>query len=181
MILPDRGIREMVWPSNGSPEIFVPSDRAEFGAIQEQQIQPASLDVRLARNIISHSKIGDANRWIHDEGWILEPGECILGTLVESFNMNADNVAARIEGKSSWARRFLTIHSAGFIDPGFCGDVTLEIKNDGKRPIVLLPGCKIAQVSFQFLAGPALRLYGDPALGSHYQNQVGATRSWIQG
>lgn len=172
----------MVWPSNsGTQTILVPFERVEFGPIEEKQIQPASLDVRLARNIISHTKIGDANRWIHDEGWTLDPGDCILGTLVETFNMSADNVAARIEGKSSWARRFLTIHSAGFIDPGFRGDVTLEIKNDGHRPINLLPGCKIAQVSFHFLSHPADRIYGDPGLGSHYQYQVGATPSWIQG
>lgn len=177
-ILPDKGIREMVWPSNGTaPSIFVPCDRLDMGEIKELQIQPASLDVRLAREIIRHpsGEFIDMN----DEGYSLAPGECILASLVERFRMGADNVVGRIEGKSSWARKFLSIHAAGFIDPGFCGDLTLELKNDGHARITLLPGVRIAQISFQFLAGPVQRMYGHNNLGSHYQYQCGPTESWM--
>jgi dCTP deaminase len=84
-----------------------------------------------------------------------------------------NDVVARIEGKSTWARQFLTVHSAGFIDPGFHGDVTLELKNDGEVPIYLFPGVAIAQMSFQYLSARAIRPYGTKALNSHYQSQEG--------
>lgn len=175
----DSAIRELVAPTNGvKPQVFVPPKRTEFGPVLDQQVQPASLDVRLARELIRHPDGSDLR--MGDQGYILEPGECLLGTLVESFEMRTDNLAARIEGKSSWARKFLTVHSAGFIDPGFCGDITLELKNDGHKRLLLLPGVIIAQVSFHFLAGPVERMYGEMALGSHYQFQRGPTESCLR-
>jgi deoxycytidine triphosphate deaminase len=109
----------------------------------------------------------------------MAPGECLLGSLVERFRMNAVNVVAEVKGKSSWARKFLTIHAAGLIDPGFCGDITLEMKNDGHARIQLFPGDRIAQVSFFFTSAPVTRVYGDQGLNSHYQHQDGPTRFWV--
>jgi dCTP deaminase len=175
-MLPDRAIRKMVWPPNdAAPAIFVPFDRLErFGPISDSQIQPASLDVRLGPDFIEHPS---GSRHRYEDAIHIQPGECLLASLVERLDMRSDNVAARIEGKSSWARRFLTVHSAGFIDPGFTGDVTLELKNDGKQPLRLPIGCMIAQISFHFLAAPAERLYGEKGLHSHYQGQIGTTEA----
>jgi dCTP deaminase len=175
----DTQISELVWPTNGAkPTVFVPEERKEFGHIIGAQLQPASLDLRLADQFVRHpdrQRFGTDSRW----PYVLSPGECVLATTVERFRMRADNVVARIEGKSSWARKFLTIHAAGFIDPGFCGDITLELKNDSWEKIELRPGVLIAQVCFEFLDAPAARLYGDSSLGSHYQGQKGPTPSCL--
>lgn len=177
-MFPDKAIREAVWPTNAAhPNVFVPGDRAQrFGPIAEEQIQPASLDVRLGSDFVSHPW-GERYEIHEGQFYTLRPGKCVLGSLVERLDMRADNVAARIEGKSTWARRFLTVHSAGFIDPGFTGDVTLELKNDGEIDIRLWPGVLIAQISFHFLAAPAERLYGEKGLYSHYQGQLGTTEA----
>lgn len=175
----DKIIREAIWPTNGArPTVYVPEERAEFGHIIDAQLQPASLDLRLADQFIRHP---DGQRFGKDARYpyVLSPGECVLATTVERFYMNCDNVVARIEGKSSLARQFLTIHAAGFIDPGFCGDITLELKNDGWKKFELRPGMLIAQVCFEFLDAPAERLYGDRELGSHYQGQEGPTPSCL--
>jgi dCTP deaminase len=173
----DKIIREAVWPTNGAdPTVYVPDERKEFGHIIDAQLQPASLDLRLADEFIRHP---DGQRFGNARTYLLSPGECVLATTVERFAMSADNVVARIEGKSSLARRFLTIHAAGFIDPGFHGDITLELKNDGWKKFELRPGMLIAQVCFEFLDAPAERLYGNQELGSHYQDQEGPTPSCI--
>jgi dCTP deaminase len=155
--------------------VYVPRDRYDqFGPIQDSQIQPASLDVRLSDHFITHPE--GARVFATNEFWTLQPGDCILGSIVERFRL-ADNEVARVEGKSSWARHFLTVHSAGFIDPGFHGDITLELKNDGHHEIELRPGAVIAQVSFQLLVAPAVRPYGSRGLNSHYQGQRNTTPS----
>lgn len=179
-MIPDKGIRKMVWPTNGArPTVFVPADRLErFGPIVASQVQPASLDVRLSGEFVRHP---DGQKFSTDSPYRLSPGECVLGSLVETLEMRSDNVVARIEGKSSWARKFLTIHSAGFVDPGFIGDLTLEIKNDGMGMLELVPGVRIAQISFQFLSAPVDRLYGSAGLKSHYQGQKGPTQSCLSG
>jgi dCTP deaminase len=175
MMLSDRAIRESIWPTNAvAPTVYVPIERDEFGDIAPSQVQPASLDVRLDRDFIRHPS-GERVRVRPGATYSMAPGECLLGCLVERLRMTADNLVARIEGKSSLARKFLTVHSAGFIDPGFCGDLTLELKNDGHGRIELVPGMLIAQLSFQFLAAPAMTLYGQRELNSHYQNQRGPT------
>jgi dCTP deaminase len=177
MMIPDVGIREMVWPSNGAQAaVWIPEHYATFGPITEDQIQPASLDVRLAPDFIRHPS-GERVTVRPGCTYSLAGGECILGSLIEALDMNTSNVAARIEGKSTWARQFLTVHSAGFIDPGFRGAVTLELKNDGHSRLELRPGVAIAQISFHFLAAPAERLYGGVGLNSHYQNQTGTTEA----
>lgn len=172
MMYPDWMIREGIEAED--PIAFVPEERLEaFGPIEDFQIQPASLDVRLGPDLVLHPS-GRASL-LESYGRYLNPGQCILASLVERLNMRSNMVAARIEGKSSWARRFLTVHSAGFIDPGFKGDVTLELKNDGEEPVFLSPGLVIAQISFHQIAAPVQRMYGDPGLNSHYQFQEGAT------
>lgn len=181
-MLHDYAIRQGVFPSpealarGAGRTAYVPEERLHlFGEIKPSQIQPASLDVRLSNQFITHPE--DARVTLDSNGfWTLGPGECILGSLVERFHIG-DNEVARVEGKSTWARHFLTVHSAGFIDPGFHGDITLELKNDGHRDIELRPGAIIAQVSFQFLVAPAVRPYGSPGLNSHYQGQRGTTPS----
>lgn len=181
-MLHDYAIRQGVFPSpealarGAGRTAYVPRERlAFFSEIADSQIQPASLDVRLGCQFVTHP---DGDRvWVDPGGFrLLSPGECILGSLVERFHLG-DNEVARVEGKSSWARKFLTVHSAGFIDPGFHGDITMELKNDGHDSIKLRPGSVIAQVSFQFLVAPAVRPYGSPGLNSHYQGQRGTTPS----
>lgn len=171
MILPDTHIRAAL--HSDQPWAYVPGVREQFGEIDDSQIQPASLDVRLGPDFVAHPS-GREFSVPRGQGVYLRSGECVLASLVECFVIPAD-VVARVEGKSSWARRFLTVHSAGFIDPGFRGDITMELKNDGGLMLELRPGMVIAQVSFQQMLGMAARPYGSPGLGSHYQGQSGAT------
>jgi dCTP deaminase len=174
MILPDWMIRELVIIGEF---VYVPKERqALYGDDIRSQIQPASLDVRLAgefRDYVTGETIWSGLK--PGDHLALDPGECILGSLVEAFRI--PDIVARVEGKSSWARKFLTVHSAGFIDPGFIGDITLELKNDGYAPLYIPVGCAIAQVSFHQMAAPADRPYGSAGLNSHYQNQCGPTKS----
>jgi dCTP deaminase len=173
-------IEEVVFPTNGTkPMVFIPPKRhSRFGeSIAWSQIQPASLDVRLGSTFLRHPS-GEEVEVAEGQAYSMAAGECLLASLVETVEMRCDNVSIRVEGKSSWARKFLTIHAAGFVDPGFCGDITLELKNDGHSRIELRPGVPIAQLSFHFLDAPARRLYGSEGLGSHYQYQKGPTSSW---
>lgn len=129
-----------------------------------EQLQPASYDLRL-QDIYGHG-------YQH----MLQPGEFVLGGTIEQVNVPGSMVA-RIEGKSSLARKGIIVHTAGFIDPGFSGKLTLEITNLGSESFFLANGMLIAQLAFQFLDRPAKRPYGHPDLGSHYQNQAGAAPS----
>lgn len=157
---------------------MVPADRYQrFGGISNVQVQPASLDVRLGAEFIRHPD-GEEFHLAEGRDYILSPGECVLGSLVETVHM-PNYAIGRIEGKSSLARHFLTVHSAGFIDPGFQGDITLELKNDGMRRFALRPGMTIAQISFQSLEAVPHRPYGTEGLNSHYQGQRGPTQSCI--
>jgi len=109
--------------------------------------------------------------------FVLEPGAFVLASTYEAIALGA-NIAARCEGKSSLGRLGLVVHStAGFIDPGFEGTVTLELSNSTDRPIILYPGMKIAQLCFFRLPSPSTILYGSRAAKSHYQNQSGPTVS----
>ncbi|MDR1264212.1 MAG: dCTP deaminase [Propionibacteriaceae bacterium] len=154
-------------------------------------LQPASLDVRLDHQfrifqnhrypvIDPAADQTDLTRPVVLEGdapFVLHPGEFALGSTYERVAL-PDDVAARIEGKSSLGRLGLLTHStAGFIDPGFQGHVTLELSNTATLPILLYPGMKIGQLCFFKLSSPAARPYGSPALGSHYQGQRGPTPS----
>ena len=112
-----------------------------------------------------------------DEGFILHPGEFVLASTFEQVTL-ADDIAARLEGKSSLGRLGLLTHStAGFIDPGFSGHVTLELSNMATLPIRLWPGMKIGQLCFFTLSSPAERPYGQGATHSRYYGQRGPTAS----
>src|SRR3954449_2681232 len=112
-----------------------------------------------------------------DEPFILHPGEFVLGSTLEVVSL-PDDLVARLEGKSSLGRLGLLIHStAGFIDPGFEGNVTLELSNVANLPITIYHGMKIGQISFMQLSEPAESPYGTGELGSKYQGQMGPTPS----
>lgn len=158
-------------------------------------LQPASLEVRLGDRFRVFT-----DRWdcidpeVEQPGltgqvlvgpagqFILGPGEFVLGTTVERVKVGG-SISVRLEGKSSWGRLGLLVHAtAGWIDPGFDGHVTLELSNVNRFPIVLRPGRPIGQLCVFQLSRPARNLYGDRAvLGSRYQGQVGPTesRSWM--
>lgn len=107
----------------------------------------------------------------------LEPGAFVLASTYEGVSLGS-NIAARLEGKSSLGRLGLLIHvSAGFIDPGFDGQITLELSNLTNKTIILYPGMKIGQLCFFRLPSPTTILYGSRAAGSHYQHQSGPTTS----
>ena len=113
------------------------------------------------------------------ETFILHLGEFVLASTVERVTIS-DKLAARLEGKSSMGRIGLMIHStAGFIDPGFTGDITLELSNVARIPISLTPTMRIGQLSFFQLSSPCDFPYGSPELGSRYQGQQGPTASRI--
>ncbi|TFD62052.1 dCTP deaminase [Cryobacterium suzukii] len=154
-------------------------------------IQPSSVDVRLDRlfRLFDNHKYAyidpaeDQPELTHlietkpDEPFILHPGEFVLGATYEQVTL-PDNVAARLEGKSSLGRLGLLTHStAGFIDPGFSGHVTLELSNVATLPIKLWPGMKIGQLCFFQLSSPAEKPYGSSEYGSRYQGQRGPTAS----
>lgn len=158
MILSDKSIRRLV----GERDMIMP--------FAEEYLQPASYDCRLKEVLAFGHK---------HECYVINPKEFVLGGTLEKISLPA-NVVARIEGKSSLARKGLMIHTAGFIDPGFSGYLTLEITNHSEKPIDLIAGQLIAQVAFQWMDDDADRPYGHPDLGSHYQNQEGVTRSHLK-
>ena len=154
-------------------------------------IQPSSIDVHLDRffRLFDNHKYSvidpaapqeELTRLVEVEAggeFVLHPGEFVLGSLYEVVTLGAD-VAARLEGKSSLGRLGLLTHStAGFIDPGFSGHVTLELSNTSTLPIKLYPGMKIGQLCFFELSSPAEYPYGRAEAGSHYQGQRGPTAS----
>jgi dCTP deaminase len=114
---------------------------------------------------------------IGEEPFVLHPGEFVLGSTLERVRL-PDDLVARLEGKSSLGRLGLLIHStAGFIDPGWDGNVTLELSNVANLPITIYHGMKIGQISFMQLSEPAEHPYGGSGLGSKYQGQRGPTPS----
>lgn len=154
-------------------------------------IQPSSVDVRLDRyfRLFDNHKYPfidpaeDQPELTHlievdpKEPFILHPGEFVLGSTYEQVTL-PDNIAARLEGKSSLGRLGLLTHStAGFIDPGFSGHVTLELSNVATLPIKLWPGMKIGQLCFFQLSSPAINPYGTGAYANRYQGQRGPTAS----
>ena len=154
-------------------------------------IQPSSVDVKISnlfrvfRNhtagVIDVKKdMTDLTKLVEnplDGVFMLHPGEFVLGSTLERVGV-PDDLVARVEGKSSLGRLGLLIHStAGFIDAGFDGHVTLELANVANLPITLYPGMKIGQVSFMKMTSPAENPYGSGAKGSKYQGQRGPTPS----
>jgi dCTP deaminase len=154
-------------------------------------VQPSSVDVRLDRffrvfenhlypHIDPSVEQPDLTRLIEarpDEPFVLHPGEFALASTYEVVSL-PDDIAGRLEGKSSLGRLGLLTHStAGFIDPGFSGHVTLELSNVATLPIMLWPGMKIGQLCLFRLSSPAEHPYGSAVYGSRYQGQRGPTAS----
>lgn len=180
MLLSDRDIR-----------LELASGRVLLEPFDDAMVQPSSVDVRLDRffRLFDNHKYPvidpaqdqpDLTRLVEvapDEPFVLHPGEFVLGATHERVTL-PDDVAARLEGKSSLGRLGLLTHStAGFIDPGFTGHVTLELSNVATLPITLWPGMKIGQLCFFRLSSPAENPYGSGASGSRYQGQRGPTAS----
>ena len=152
-------------------------------------VQPASYDLKLDKTILKPTpanvpvdlrfhepKDFMESRQI-DDGYILFPGDSVLANTVEYLVVPPDMVA-RVEGKSSLGRLFIAVHvTAGFVDPGYKGQITLEIVNLGKWSVNLYPYMKIAQVNFHQMEGPCNVPYGSSGLGSHYQGQTGPVAS----
>ena len=156
-----------------------------------EMLQPSSIDIRLDKyfRVFDNHKYpdidpaadqSDLTREVVPEGdapFILHPGEFVLGSTYETVTL-PDDLAARVEGKSSLGRLGLLTHAtAGFVDPGFSGHVTLELANVATLPIRLYPGMKIGQLCFFRLSTPAEHPYGSAAYGSRYQGQRGPTPS----
>lgn len=138
-------------------------------------IQPASVELHLDDKIIANpvGKTHPSIRKVLEDGYVypLLPGESILASTVEKVTVPPDLVG-EVWGKSSLARIFLQVHcTAGYIDPGFIGKITLELTNLSNEIVELRKGMKIAQIAFDELRTPATLAYGNPALGSHYQYQ----------
>ncbi len=180
MLLSDRDIRTAIETKRVVIEPFDPN-----------MVQPSSLDVRLDR----YFRVFENHRYPHidpavdqpeltrlvepsgDEPFVLHPGEFVLASTYEIVTLG-DDISARLEGKSSLGRLGLLTHStAGFIDAGFSGHLTLELSNVATLPIKLWPGMKIGQLCFFALSSPAEEPYGSGRPGSRYQGQRGPTPS----
>ena len=183
MVLSDRAIRRLV-----------EEGRIGIAPYDATLMQPSSLDVRVDRLFrvfrnsrypyidgkLEQEELTELVEVAADEAFILHPGEFVLGSTLERVRL-PDDLVARLEGKSSLGRLGLLIHStAGFIDPGFDGHVTLELSNVANLPITIYPSMKIGQLSFMQLSEPAETPYGSGQLGSKYQGQRGPTpsRDW---
>lgn len=180
MVLSDRTIRDEI-----------AAGRIVVKPIDLDDIQPASIDLHLDCRFLVFAntrqpfidvrqpldELTEAVQIDAGTPFMLHPGEFALGSTQERIEL-PDDLVARLEGKSSLGRMGLLIHStAGFVDPGWQGRLTLELSNVARLPIALYPGMKIGQISFLRLSTPAERLYGSPELGSKYQGQSGPTAS----
>ena len=159
--------------------------------LDADDIQPSSVDLHLGDDfqVFRNSRYPYIDPGRNQEGlterefasteepFVLHPGEFVLGTTLERIGL-PDDIVGRLEGKSSLGRLGLLIHStAGYVDPGWNGRLTLELSNVANLPIVLTPGMKIGQISFSKMTTPVDRPYGHPGLGSKYQGQIDATPS----
>ena len=177
--------------SDGDIRKEIDSGRIRLEPWDPEMVQPSSVDVRMDR----YFRVFENHRYPHidpaeeqpdltrlvetpgDEAFILHPGEFVLASTYEVVTL-PDDISARLEGKSSIGRLGLLTHStAGFIDAGFSGHVTLELSNVATLPIKLWPGMKIGQLCFFRLTSPAEQPYGSGASGSRYQGQRGPTPS----
>ena len=183
MILSDRTLKE-----------HLDSGRIVIDPLDAGALQPSSVDLRLDRffqvfrnhtmgHIDVKADLSDLTQLVEinpDHSFILHPGEFVLGSTLERVAV-PDDLVARLEGKSSLGRLGLLIHStAGFVDAGFDGQLTLELSNVANLPIKLYPGMKIGQISFQMMTTAAQRPYGSDELRSKYKNQRGPmpSRYW---
>jgi len=184
VLLSDRDIRAEIAAGRVAVEPFA-----------ESMVQPSSVDVRLDRffRVFENHKYSVIDPSIEqseltrevivepNEHFILHPGEFVLASTYEVITL-PDDIAGRLEGKSSLGRLGLLTHStAGFIDPGFSGHITLELSNVANLPVKLFPGMKIGQLCLIKLSSPAEHPYGSAVYASRYPGQRGptASRSWI--
>jgi dCTP deaminase len=173
----------------------ITAGRVKVEPFDGQMIQPSSVDVRLDRFFrvfenhkysvidpsIEQSELTREVAVENDEEFILHPGEFVLASTYEVITL-PDDIAGRLEGKSSLGRLGLLTHStAGFIDPGFSGHITLELSNVANLPVKLFPGMKIGQLCLIKLSSSAENPYGSALYGSRYQGQRGptASKSWL--
>ncbi|SFA78167.1 dCTP deaminase [Amycolatopsis marina] len=168
------------------------SGRLGVDPFTPNMLQPSSIDVRLDRffRVFDNTKYTHIDpslqqdeltslveKGVEAEPFVLHPGEFVLGSTFELFSL-PDDLAGRLEGKSSLGRLGLLTHStAGFIDPGFSGHITLELSNVANLPITLWPGMKIGQLCLFRLSSAAEHPYGSSQAGSRYQGQRGPTQS----
>lgn len=180
MLLSDRDLRAEIDAGRLGVEPF-----------DDTMLQPSSIDIRLDRffRVFVNTKYTHIDPALQqdeltslvepegDEPFVLHPGEFVLGSTFEQLTL-PDDLAGRLEGKSSLGRLGLLTHStAGFIDPGFTGHITLELSNVANLPITLWPGMKIGQLCLFRLSSPAEYPYGSQRAGSRYQGQRGPTPS----
>jgi dCTP deaminase len=173
----------------------IESGRVKVEPFDSKMIQPSSVDVRLDRFFrvfenhryevidpsIEQSELTREVAVAPDDFFILHPGEFVLASTYEVITL-PDDIAGRLEGKSSLGRLGLLTHStAGFIDPGFSGHITLELSNVANLPVKLYPGMKIGQLCLIKLSSSAEHPYGSALYGSRYQGQRGPTpsKSWL--
>jgi dCTP deaminase len=176
VILSDRTIRESL-----------ETGRIVIEPMDESAIQPSSVDVRLDHRFLvfrNHTRgfidvkedlsdLTEAVEATSERPFILHPGEFVLGSTLERLAL-PDDLVARLEGKSSLGRLGLLIHStAGFVDAGFDGQITLELSNVASLPITLYAGMRVGQVSFMQMTTAAEHPYGSGEIGSKYQGQIG--------
>ena len=181
--------------SDGTLRRLVADGRIRIDPWDPDMVQPASIDVKLGNSFrVFHNfrvasidlaapprNLTELVEVQEDESFVIHPGEFCLGRTEERLEL-PDDIVCRVEGKSSLGRLGLIVHAtAGFVDPGWKGTLTLELTNLTRVPIVLWPGKPIAQLSFMALDKPAERPYGHPELGSHYAGQVDATESRYEG
>ena len=172
-------------------KISLENNEIEISPLDEACIQPSSVDLRVGDEF----RVFENHKYSHidpkaeqedlttlvtatiEEPFVLHPGEFVLGTTHEKVTLS-NKVVARLEGKSSLGRIGLLIHStAGFVDPGFSGYLTLELSNVANLPIKIYPEMKIGQISFYYLNSPSESEYGSGVYGSKYQGQEGPTPS----
>ena len=181
-VLSDRTIKEEI-----------AAGRLVIQPLEEEAIQPASVDLRLDRAFrifrVTSRAFVDVRQPVEDltelvtikseEPFVVQPGTFCLGSTIETITLPND-IVARVDGKSSLGRLGLLVHAtAGYVDPGWTGKLTLELSNQSQMPIALFYGMRIAQVSFLRMSTPVDRPYGSPELGSKYQGQTGPTPSRI--
>jgi len=181
--------------SDGTIRRLVDSGRLRIEPWDPEMVQPASVDLKLGPSFrvfhnhrIQTIDLADPPQNLTEQvtlengdTFVIHPNEFVLGRTEEWVEL-PDDIVARIEGKSSLGRLGLIVHAtAGFVDPGFKGTLTLEITNFNSVPIVLRAGLPIAQLSMMALDAPAERPYGHDELGSHYHGQFDATESRYEG
>ncbi|HET6381038.1 MAG TPA: dCTP deaminase [candidate division Zixibacteria bacterium] len=180
MVLSDRDIRAEI-----------AAGRIRIDPFIAEAVQPSSVDLHLDRSFrvfrnnrypyidvrVEQPDLTELVEIADDEPFILHPGEFVLGSTVERVAL-PDDIVARLEGRSSLGRLGLLIHStAGYVDPGWDGNLTLELSNVANLPITLYDGMKIGQISFQRLSSPVEVAYGDERIGSRYRGQTEPTAS----